>query len=224
MKLDFQLNNNSFITVNINKGIIAGWAGRDIEAIEHHIQELQELGVPRPSEVPLFYRIAANQLLQEESIDVIGANTSGEAEVLIFNYENELFISLSSDHTDRTLEAHSVALSKQICAKPVAKSAWKYKDVADHWDQLQLKSWIEENGERTPYQDGGVSSLLHPLELLQKFFSAPQIPTNHVMICGTVPVIGGIRPSKTFTMQLHDPVLKRTIEHTYVINVLPEIS
>lgn len=224
MKLNFQVPQLPDIHIESSKCIIAGWAGRDLSAIEHHIEELQALGVPRPSTVPLFYRVAANQLTQDNAIEVVGTESSGEAEVLIFNHDDTLFISLASDHTDRKLEAYSVALSKQICVKPVASSAWKLSEVADHWDQLELRSWIEENGEKVLYQEGTVASLLHPLELIEKYFGSTTMPQGYVMSCGTVTVIGGIRPSSLFTMQLHDPVLKRSIEHSYRIGCLPEIS
>ena len=39
--------------------MVAGWTGRDSAAIEHHIEELAALGVPRPSSVPLYYRMAS---------------------------------------------------------------------------------------------------------------------------------------------------------------------
>lgn len=224
MKLNFQTPQQTSVDIISTKCIIAGWAGRDLSAIEHHIEELQELGVPRPSSVPLFYRVAANQLTQDTNIEVVGTESSGEAEVLVFSHNNELFISLASDHTDRKLEAYSVALSKQICVKPVAAKAWKFSDVANHWDQLQLRSWIEEDGKKVLYQEGTVASLLHPLELIEKHFGTTIIPQGYVMTCGTVTVIGGIRPAPKFTMQLHDPVLNRTIEHSYNIDCLPEIS
>ncbi len=118
-------NRTESLTVDINKLVIAGWAGRDPDAIAHHISELEALGVPRPSAVPLFYRVAANQLTQSHSVEVIGAASSGEAEVFIFTHQGEVFVSLASDHTDRELESHSVALSKQLCVKPVATQAWR---------------------------------------------------------------------------------------------------
>ncbi len=42
--------------------VIAGWTGRDAAAIEHHIEELEAIGVPRPSSVPLYYRVGAGLL------------------------------------------------------------------------------------------------------------------------------------------------------------------
>jgi len=94
--------------------VVAGWAGRNREAIEHHIAELAAIGVPRPSSVPLFYRVSAQTLTQADVIEAVGENTSGEVEPLLFVHAGELFISVTSDHTDRQLETHSVALSKQV--------------------------------------------------------------------------------------------------------------
>jgi hypothetical protein len=44
------------------------------------------------------------------------------------------------------------------------------------------------------------------------------------MTCGTVPAIGGIRPSQNFEMELHDPVLQRSLRHRYEVQVLPEVA
>jgi len=103
--------------------VVAGWVGRNRAAVERHVSELAAIGVPRPSRMPLFYRLAAQLLSQADQIDVVGEDTSGEVEPLLLAQGGELFISVASDHTDRTLEAHSVALSKQVCAKPAARQA-----------------------------------------------------------------------------------------------------
>jgi hypothetical protein len=41
------------------------------------------------------------------------------------------------------------------------------------------------------------------------------------MFCGTLAAKGGIRPSKTFRMELEDPVRNRKLAHEYRIDVLP---
>ena len=226
MKLSFNLLKDEVqhISVDITTCIVAGWAGRDRAAIEHHIEELADLGVPRPSAVPLFYRVASNQLTQEPVVEVVGDGSSGEAEVFLFSYEGETLVSLASDHTDRKLETHSVALSKQLCVKPVAHDAWAFADVADYWDELVLRSWIEENVETVLYQEGTLASLLHPLELVKNHFGQELIPESSGMTCGTMSAIGGIRPSPSFTMELFDPRRKRNIHHKYEIKILPEIA
>ncbi|MGN1057036.1 MAG: DUF2848 domain-containing protein [Comamonas sp.] len=210
------------VEVELKHLIVAGWAGRDMEAIEHHIQELEAIGVPRPSSVPLYYRIGTNQFTQEPVVQVVGPHSSGEIEALVFKADGQLCISIASDHTDRKLESHSVALSKQVCAKPAATQAWLYADVADHIDALILRSWIVEDGERKLYQDGPMSSLRTPQNLIEGYEGAFEEGT--VMTCGTVGAIGGIRPSNVFEMELHDPVLNRSLRHRYEVEVLPEIA
>lgn len=227
MKLSFNVqaaNASRPIDVDITTCIVAGWAGRDLEAIEHHIEELAELGVPRPSAVPLYYRIAANQLTQDAEVQVVGNESSGEAEVFVFAHEGQMLVSLASDHTDRKLESHSVALSKQLCAKPVAREAWLYADVEAHWDELILRAWIEEGGQRVLYQEGTLATLRHPHDLIRGHFGRDTIPAHAGMTCGTVAAIGGIRPSSAFEMELHDPRRERRIRHRYTLAILPEIA
>ncbi|HGE8425185.1 TPA: DUF2848 domain-containing protein [Serratia marcescens] len=237
MRLTFTLPEScgaATLNVEIDHLVIAGWTGRDREAILHHIRELAELGVPQPSAIPLFYRVAANQLSQQETIEVIGNATSGEVEPLIFAHRGELFVSLASDHTDRQLEAHSVALSKQICVKPVARAAWPLQEVLEHWDSLILRSWIREEGEWRLYQQGCLAALRTPGDLLERYFTGmqppecglaqPQTPDGLAMACGTVAAIGGIRPAGEFRMELVDDVLGRTISHRYRSIELPVVA
>ncbi|MCU5774781.1 DUF2848 domain-containing protein [Erwiniaceae bacterium BAC15a-03b] len=230
MKLSFSLpaNHGDTLNTDVNQLVIAGWTGRDHQAIMHHISELEALGVPRPGAVPLFYRVTTNQLTQADSIEVVGEHTSGEAEPFIFTVDGELYVSLASDHTDRQLETYSVAMSKQVCVKPVAQQAWAMKEVAGHWDSLILRSWIREQGEWVLYQDGTLASLRTPLDLLDRYTSAEAaggIPANGLaMTCGTLGAIGGIRPASEFRMALVDETLGRTISHQYRSNVLPIVA
>lgn len=214
----------ALLDVEVNQLVIAGWVGRDQEAVLHHIRELEALGVPAPGAVPLFYRVATNQLSQQTQLEVVGDQTSGEAEPFVFFHRGEYWVSLISDHTDRHLETFSVALSKQACIKPVAGHAWRMSDVKAHWDQLELHAWINVNGDWVTYQQGALSSLLTPLDLLSRYFTAGQVEEGFAMSCGTLSAIGGIRPSSEFRMALHDPVLNRTLEHTYITGSLPVIA
>ena len=47
------------VAVDIDDLVIAGWTGRDVAALNHHIEELKAIGVQPPSKVPLYYRVAA---------------------------------------------------------------------------------------------------------------------------------------------------------------------
>jgi hypothetical protein len=213
------------LQIEVDCLVIAGWTGRDAHAVEHHIGELEAIGVPRPSAVPLFYRVGANQLSQADTVQVVGDHTSGEAEPFLFFQAGEYFVSIASDHTDRMLETHSVALSKQICPKPVARSAWRLADVLDHWDQLVLRSWIEEGGESCLYQEGTLAALRDPADLLACYGARNPPPAEgFAMTCGTLGAIGGIRPSASFRMELFDTRLDRSISLAYRCVALPVIA
>lgn len=200
--------------------IVAGWTGRDRAAVDHHIEELAAIGVPAPSTVPLYYQCSPALLTHEKQIQALGEETSGEAEPFVLKQHGRIWIGLASDHTDRALEAHSVAASKQICAKPVAQVLWPFEAVEPHLDDLVLKSWIEENGKWLPYQDGKLSSIL---PLAQLMAGAP-LSEGTAMLCGTLPAIGGVRPAPAFKMSLSDPVRGQSIDWSYRTATLRIIS
>ena len=149
---------------------------------------------------------------------------SGEVETFVFTVGGELYVSIASDHTDRKLESHSVALSKQVCAKPVATTAWRLAEVADYWDELVIRATIIENGAEILYQEGTLDSLRTPQELIAGYTNGVALADGTGMTCGTVSAIGGIRASTTFIMELFDPRRQRSLRHRYDVTVLPEIA
>jgi hypothetical protein len=201
--------------------IVAGWTGRDEAALRHHIEELAAIGVPRPSSVPVFYRNSIHNLTQAPVLEVLGPNTSGEVEPVIVALEDQLCLTVGSDHTDRKAEIQGIALSKQLCAKQLGRDLWKLDDVVGHWDQLKMRSFATIDGERLTYQDGALSGMRPPADLIARYGS---LAPNAVMYCGTVAAIGGIRPATRFEMELEDPVLGRTLKHAYDINVLSVVN
>src|SRR6476661_1686558 len=134
------------IAVEIEHLIIAGWAGRNAAAIEHHIEELAALGIPRPSTTPLYYRVAAQTVTQSSRLVVLGPDSSGEVEPVLVAMADGLWIGIGSDHTDRKAEASGIALSKQLCGKPVGTQLWSYADIEGHWDELVIRSWATIDG------------------------------------------------------------------------------
>ncbi|MEH2560126.1 hypothetical protein V1286_007655 [Bradyrhizobium algeriense] len=212
------------VGVEINSLVIAGWAGRDAAAIEHHIEELAALGIPRPSTTPLYYRVAAQTLTQASRLTVLGPDSSGEVEPVIVAMADGLWIGIGSDHTDRKAEASGIALSKQLCGKPVGARLWSYADVEGHWDELVLRSWATIDGKRVLYQESPVSSLRTPRDLIRRHTGSDTLPAGTLMFCGTPGAIGGIRPGTRFDMELYDPVLDRALTHGYDIDVLPVVS
>lgn len=206
--------------IDVRDLTIAGWTGRDAAAVQHHIDELAAIGVAPPSQVPLFYRVSANLLTTASDLQVLGEASSGEAEPMLIRADGKLWIGLGSDHTDRELEATSIASSKQVCAKPCAESLWDFDLVRDHVDQLQVQSWIWENGDWVLYQDGTLAQALPVADLA----NAIDMRDGQAMMCGTFAAIGGVRAAAMFKARLHDPVRDATIELSYTAQPLPVVS
>lgn len=212
------------IEIKIERLIIAGWAGRNIEAIEEHIKELEEIGVQRPSTVPCFYQVSAELLTTEPNIQVIEQNSSGEVECVLIHSEQGLLIAIGSDHTDRKVESYNVAISKQVCAKPISPDVWLYDDVADHWDELVMRSYRIVNGQKELYQQGQTHHLLAIPDLIQKLTQSNEFPKNYAMLCGTQAVLTKIAHGDEFIVELHDPILNRTLSHHYTVTTLAMVD
>ena len=219
------------IMIEPERCVVAGWTGRDGAAVRHHIDELAAIGVAPPSRTPLPYEVAPSLLTQDEAIHCVGAETSGEVEPALILVGGRRWVTLASDHTDRALEAHSVALSKQACAKPIARRAWPLDMIPDT-DALILRSWIREvgsgetggeNGEWVPYQEGTLAAML-PLDAIVAASGLRDGEDEAILLCGTLPARGGVRPASAMRLHLVHPTWDSTIELAYRTHALPIVE
>lgn len=209
-------------TVEIGRAIIAGWTSRDTAAMEHHIAELEAIGVPRPKHTPMYYRVGARRVTTADRMEAVGTHSSGEVEFVIVNTAGQLWVGVGSDHTDRKVETYGITVSKQMCDKPVAPELWPLSEVEAHWDRLQLRSSVRISGQVNAYQEGNVTSMRHPRELISLYErDHGSFGEGSLMFCGTLAAIGGIRPAQRFEFALADPVLARQIAHGYEVETLP---
>ena len=209
------------LTLPIDQAVIAGWTGRDPVARDKHIAELEALGIKRPVATPIYYRVSARRLTQEDSVEVCGSDSSGEVEFVLIGWQGRIFVGLGSDHTDRKVESYGVTVSKQMCDKPVAPVLWEFEEVAAHWDSLILRSYAWIKGKRELYQEGTLDAMLPVGELIKRGFEDGKLPDGCAMFGGTFAAKGGIRPADRFEFELEDPVIKRTIRHAYDVITLP---
>ena len=209
------------LTLPIDQAVIAGWTGRDPVARDKHIAELEALGIKRPVTAPIYYRVSARRLTQEDSIEVCGSDSSGEVEFVLIGWQGRIFVGLGSDHTDRKVESYGITVSKQMCDKPVAPVLWDFEEVAAHWDRLILRSYAWIKGKRELYQEGTLDAMLPVGELIKRGFEDGKLPDGCAMFGGTFAAKGGIRPADRFEFELEDPVIKRTIHHAYDVITLP---
>ena len=208
--------------VAIRNLVVAGWTGRNTDALEAHIKELEALGVKRPKSVPIFYRNAVSLLTTADTIQVVGDKSSGEVEFVLYSLADGLWVGVGSDHTDRKAETINVTLSKQMCGKPVGPALWRYDEVKLHWDKLTLRSFVPGEGGRRLYQEGPVTNMRSPEELIKLYAGGDKLAPGTAMFCGTFAVHGGISSAGTFDMELDDPVLGRKLTHSYRIVSLPD--
>ena len=206
----------------IDSLVIAGWTGRNVAALEAHIKELEAIGVKRPKSVPIFYRVACSLLTTAMAIEVMADKSSGEVEFVLYALHDGLWLGVGSDHTDRKAETVGVTLSKQLCAKPVGATLWRYDEVKPHWDKLKLRSYVPDGAKRRLYQEGPVTNMRSPEELIKLYTGGDKLKVGTAMFCGTFAVHGEISYSGTFDMELEDPVLGRKLMHGYKIVSLPD--
>ena len=152
----------------IKGAVICGYTGREQAAIRKHIEELEREGIKPPPSIPMFYPKPDGGVCLDEDIHVKGAKTTGELEFVLLVDKNKLYVGAGSDHTDREVEKDDILESKQVCPSVVSKTLWDYEDIKDHWDQIELRSWVISGEEKVLYQESTMASILRPDDLLAK--------------------------------------------------------
>lgn len=200
--------------------VIAGYTGRDQEAVKKHIDELKALGVPAPPQIPMLYDLSPELLQTSSRLTVVLNDSSGEAEVVLLDIGGRWYVGLGSDHTDRVLEAASVQKSKQICAKLVTRELWPFESIRDRWADIEMKSWVRVGGEERLYQSGRLGEFMHPDELLRIVEQRGYTSPNMALYCGTLPLHGEFVLGGAFRAELIDPQNNRKLTLAYETKLL----
>lgn len=177
--------------------IVAGYTGRDEEAVREHIEELAAIGIPPPPQVPMLYDLDPDLLTSDKVVEVGPGLISGEIEPVLIRHQVRWYLGVGSDLTDRGLEREDVKISKAACPKPLGRNVLPLpEDVTtggfdDVWDQIQAVSYLD--GE--PYQKGSLASLRPPSDLIprvvEEIGSSRHVEEDIIVFAGTLPLIGG---------------------------------
>ncbi|MFT8394720.1 DUF2848 family protein [Propionibacterium sp.] len=207
------INTGDDIAVPIENAFVAGYTGRDPEAVQAHISELQKIGVAPPPEVPMYYRMAPSLFSTADAFESKTSHvTSGEVEPLYVLIGDEFYVGVGSDHTDRELETVDIAESKLTCPKPVGTDLVSMGDVNQvSLDSCQVRCWVDD----VLYQSGTLNEILSPADALGPL--REKFPTVHTLIClgGTVPLLNGKFQRGTrwkLSLEFEDG---RSISHSY---------
>ncbi|HEY0890756.1 MAG TPA: DUF2848 family protein [Nocardioides sp.] len=198
--------------------VVAGYTGRDLAAVRHHIDELAAIGVPEPETIPAFYPIDVDLITTGAEVEVGGTATSGEVEPVLIRANGTYYLTVGSDHTDREMETVGIHLSKAACPKPIASTVIELGDPPSlvDWDEIVVRSWVD--GEL--YQEGTLDAMRPIVEVLAEW---DQINGSSdvalVLFGGTRPLLDGtFRYGRHWRMQLQVPG-RDPIELSYSVNV-----
>lgn len=201
--------------------VIAGFTGRDQEAVAAHVDELRALGVPTPSSLPSHYLAPPSVLVQNDLLVAVQPETSGEVECVVIVTPRDVLLTVGSDHTDRAAESVDIGLSKLLCPKPIAPIAWRFDDLGAlrDVDHFELRSWVTIGGVESLYQEGTLADFL-PLPDIVEGVPFRRQPGSFAVFAGTLGAIGGIRPAERFRASVLDPRAGREITFEYRIEHL----
>ena len=197
-----------------------GSATRQTDAAVAHQEEVAAGGIFIALDVPAprIYPIGTHALTTGTEVEVHGADTSGEVEIVLLQADR-LYVGVGSDHTDRALERTSILWSKQTCANVLAPVLWPYDEVAADWDRFVLRSWVDGR----LYQDVGVAEFLRPEDMLRIVRErAPGLPERDLMVFGGtfVSLDKQLGFGARWEFALEDKVTGRAIRHGYDVRDL----
>ena len=224
LRLD-QTGKSESLEFNVRRMVNAGYVGKNISAVKAHIEELAREGVPEPSSIPMVFPVAARNITMSNCIEVVGNKTSGEAEFVLLMNDNDIYVGVGSDHTDRHVEMSSIVKSKQVCQNIMSKTVWNFKDIRERWDDLLLQSWVKPLGseEEILYQSARLGAIISPediIELVRSKMSDQQL-SGMVIFSGTVPVLTDeMIFGHYFKSEIYDSVTDKRLTCDYQVEML----
>lgn len=204
-----------------------GFTIRDAAKMQAHLDEVAKEGVPPPrtDNPPIIFPISSWATITDDEVPVQYEKTSGEIEIVTLVLGDDVYVGVGSDHTDRALEAVDIPWSKQVTPNVLAPVVWRWQDVAEHWDSVLMESFVREHGTRKLFQKAGVAEFWTPIEMRDSLKGriVPVTEGGMVLFSGTVVSVDHqLSYGREWTIRMMDPVLNRTIEHTYNVIVLKE--
>lgn len=223
--LTFELPDGHDVTVAVDTLLNAGYAGRSQEDVAAHVAELAELGVPAPTRVPCIYPISPYLATQANEVPVQHGRTSGEAEwalIVAGSDPDDLLLTAACDHTDRQLEQHGVAWSKQAAPDVLARKAWRLSQVESRIDDLTLVGTVTTEDGPREIQRGTLAELLTPMYWAEELSKLGLLKPGTVLMSGTIPMDPQVNQFSTgWHVELGNPHTGDVIALSYAVHRIP---
>lgn len=221
--MSFDLPNGSRIQVDVHQLFNGGYAGRNQEAVQAHIAELAELGVPGPTVTPAMYPVSPYLAQQCDKIAVQHDRTSGEAEWALIVANGSYYLTVACDHTDRELETKGVAWSKNASPDVVGAQAWPLDEIEDHLDEITLQAWVTNDGQREQIQNASLAELLPPSYWIEELEHRGLMADGTIVLSGTPVMVPGVDQfADRWEVEMRDPRLDRAIRVDYELVRMPD--
>lgn len=213
--LEFEvLNTGETIRLTAFASYVAGYTGRDPEAVQKHIDELAEIGVAPPPQVPMFYPVDPSTVTTTAVVQVAGDQTSGEVEPLYVRHRGRYYIGVASDHTDREVEVEDIGKSKQVCPKPVATQIVEVGGLEGlSLDDATVRSFVDDQ----LYQEGQLDGLRTPADVVTRLLETHDLgDQDFICLGGTLPLrTGSFVYGQTWKLELE--INGQKINHLYSV-------
>lgn len=224
-RMDFVLDESAGLrrlSMDIRGTIRCGFTARDQSAVERQIEDLKKDGVPAPPKTPMFYPTPPRGLTFSPVLYVEGNDTSGEIEFVLLVHGKEIFVGVGSDHTDRHLERYDAAKARMVCPAVMSRQLWVYREIKEHFDGIEIRSWAVRGGEKILYQESTLRHILSPEDLLDRVKEVVDGPLDGLAVfSGTPPIMAGNTIlADRFEGELYDPYRKLRLTVGYDVRQL----
>jgi hypothetical protein len=150
--------------------------------------------------------IAAERLTQAE--DVVCSAPTWAVPVLI-GAADRLWLTLGAISPDRC---------------PIDGEAWRFEEVEPQWAELTLRSFTGRGGSRLIHQEGSLALLGPPRELIERWTGHKRLNAGVALFFGPLPTAIAQQPGPKIEIALEDPVLHRSLTHSFNLQTVPLVS
>ena len=107
------------------------------------------------------------------------------------------------------------AISPDWC--PIDGDAWRFEEVEPQWPTLTLRSFTVRDGHRVLHQEGPLAMLGSPRELIERWTGNKRLDAGVALLFGPLPTIGTPQAGPRIEIELEDPMLQRTLAHSFCV-------